>query len=126
MKTEKLCYRVFVSKAYQGKGKTMTMYRKHVNVTYELPFGSTIELPTLAQVLSVCINPEDSFVIEQDGTLFGFVEEGYYWNHDKLKKELKEYRFTGDELVCSMTLQLDIDEPDGYYYTIHVLGEADC
>ena len=77
-------------------------------------------------MLSVCINPEDSFIIEEDGTLFRFAEEGYYWTHDKLKKELKEYHFTGNELVCSMTLQLDIDEPDDYYYTIHVLSETDC
>lgn len=104
----------------------MTMYRKHVNVTYESPFGSTIELPTLAQVVSVCISPENSFIIEQDNTLFEFVADGYFWTHDKLKKALKDNWFTGDELVCGMTLHLDIDKPDDYYYTIHILSEADC
>lgn len=103
--------------------KRGAMYHKHVTTTYESPFGTTFELPTLAQIVSVCINSEDRFYIEQDNTSYEFFNDDYdYWTIEKLAKALREHWFNGNERVYSMSLALDYDEP---YYIIHIQTEND-
>lgn len=104
------------------------MYRKKVIATYESPFGFNFALPTLAQVVSICINQEDRFVIEMDNEVYDFMydNDDYWtgWTVEKLAKALLENNFCGGERVYSLSLAFDKDKDP--YYIIRIQTDDNC